>query len=239
MANLTLNGWIQSVATGVVETVPLQDLESALVLAEDFLGTQGGWNPDDVGDPTGPGVPVSGISTNDAIVAITLQQRDRIYHVDSAVNLNVEIILNENLTPGLSDDDVVNSLQDRLEDVLRANLSGTNIRFVSVQTFSGDVTNGPTDTAERIDIQNTITGGGQIINAKAIGLIAARGEFNLDNTWNVQYLYAEDGKELFVMVVKYTDALYANEDDTATNRFGMYLDPITYQTSGGVILPLE
>ena len=54
MSTFTLNGWIQSAAAGVVESVPLQDFESSLALAEDFLGTQGGWNPDDPGDLNNP-----------------------------------------------------------------------------------------------------------------------------------------------------------------------------------------
>ena len=239
MANLTLSGWIQSVAAGVVESVPLQDLESALVLAEDFLGTQGGWNPDDAGDPTGPGEPVTGISTSDAIITITVQQRDRIYHADIQGVLNFQIIMNENLSPGLDDASVLANLVDRLDDVVKANLLNTNIKFVEIPSYTGDVTNGATTAEERRDLQTIITTGGQIINAKAIGLIAARAEYNLDNTHNVQYLYTEQGKELFVMVVKYTDSLYNTEDDTAPNRFGIYLDPISYRTSGGVVLPPE
>ncbi len=239
MANLTLNGWIQSVAAGVVETVPLQDLESALVLAEDFLGTQGGWVPDTMGDTTGPGVPASGISTSDAIITITVQQRDRIYHADVAGVLNFQLIMNENLSPGLDDATVLANLVDRLDEVVKANLLNTNIKFVEIPSYTGDVTNGATDATERQALQTLITAGGQIINAKAIGLIVARGEYNLDNTYNVQYLYTEQGKGLFVMVVKYTDNLYTTEDDSATNRYGITLDPISYRTAGGTVLPSE
>ena len=238
MANLTLNGWKASVAAGVVETVPLQTLETALVLADDFLGTQGGWNPDDAGDPTGPGEPVSGISLSDAIVLITLQQRDRIYHVDVAGVLNFRILLNENLSPGLDDATVIANVTDILDNVVQANLLNTNIEFVDIPSFTGAVTNGPTDAAERQAIQQDILAGGQIIDPKAIGLIVARTEYNLDNTWNVQYLYTEPNKSVFVMVIKYTTDLYETVD-SGNQRFGITLDPISYRTAGGTVLPPE
>jgi hypothetical protein len=235
----TLNGWKQSVAAGVVESVPLQDFESALILADDFLATQGGWNPDDPADPTGAGEPVTGLSTAEGIVAVTAQQIDRIYHVAITGVLNFRIDVSKNLTSGLDDTAVLASLVDRIDDVLQSNLRGTNISFVDVPSYTGDVTNGPTTATERQSIQNLITAGGQIINAKAIGLNTARAEYNLDNTHNVEYLYAEPGKSLFVMIQKYTTNLYQTLDATALNRYGIYLDPISYRTAGGIILSPE
>jgi hypothetical protein len=239
MGTLTLNGWKASVATGVVEAVPLQDFESALVLAEDFLGTQGGWNPDDAGDPTGFGEPVSGVTLDEAIILITDQQRDRIYHSDISGVLNFRIILNNNLSPGLDDAAVSAAIVDILDDVVQANLLQTNIEFIDIPSYTDTVTNGPTDATTRQAIQNTLTAGGQIIDPSVIGLSVARSEYNLDNTFNVQYLYTEPNKVLFVMVIKYTDNLYSTVDTTANARFGISLDPISYRTAGGTTLPPE
>ena len=237
MGTLTLNGWIASVGAGVVETVPLQDFESSLILAEDFLGTQGGWNPDDPGDPTGCGEPVSGVTTEQAIELITIQQQDRIYHTDVAGVLNFRILMNNNLAVGLDDASVLANLVDTLDEVVQANLADTNIEFVDIPSYTGTVTNGPTDSATRLAIQNTITAGGKIIDPYAIALSVARAEYNLDNTYNVEYLYTETNKQLFVMVIKYTDALYSTVDTTATARYGITLDPVTYRTVGGTTLP--
>ena len=239
MGTLTLNGWKASVATGVVESVPLQDFESALVLAEDFLGTQGGWNPDDAGDPTGFGEPVSGVTLDESIILITEQQRDRIYHSDISGVLNFRIILNNNLSIGLDDASVSAAIVDILDDVVQANLLQTNIEFVDIPSYTATVTNGPTDATIRQAIQNTLLAGGQIIDPSAIGLSVARAEYNLDNTFNVQYLYTEPNKVLFVMVIKYTDNLYSTVDTTADARFGISLDPISYRTAGGTTLPPE
>jgi hypothetical protein len=237
MANLTLNGWTASVAAGTIESLPLQDFESALVLAETFLGTQGGWNPDDVGEPTGPGVPVSGIDLATSILLITLSQRSRIYRGDITGTLNFRIIMNENLATGLDSDTVLLNFTDRLEELVRANINKTNLEFVDIPSFSGNITNGETDAVERVSIQNIITTGGRITEPKALALSSGRAEFNLDNTWNVQYLYTEQNASLFVMILKYTDTSYSTIDSMSTNRFGITLDPVSYRTTNGTVLP--
>jgi hypothetical protein len=237
MGTLTLNGWIASAAAGVVESVPLQDFESALALAEDFLGTQGGWSPDDPLDPTGIGDPVSGISLAQAIALITFQQLDRIYHTDVSGVLNFRILMNNNLSQGQDDASVLANLVDLLDDIVQENLLNTNIEFVAIPSYTGVVTNGPTDSSVRVNIQNTIVAGGQIIDPYAIALNVARAEYNLDTTHNVEYLYTEPNKALFVMVIKYTDTLYGTVDTTASARYGITLDPISYRTAGGTILP--
>jgi hypothetical protein len=237
MVNLTLNGWTASVAAGTIESLPLQDFESALVLAETFLGTQGGWNPDDVGEPTGPGVPVSGIDLATSILLITLSQRSRIYRGDITGTLNFRIIMNENLATGLDSDTVLLNFTDRLEELVRANINKTNLEFVDIPSFSGNITNGETDAVERVSIQNIITTGGRITEPKALALSSGRAEFNLDNTWNVQYLYTEQNASLFVMILKYTDTSYSTIDSMATNRFGITLDPVSYRTTNGTVLP--
>lgn len=238
MANLTLNGWKTSVATGVVEALPLQDFESALVLADDFLATQGGWNPDDAGDPTGPGVPVSGATLEEAIVLITDQNLDRVYHVDVSGNMNFRILMNEKLATGLSDEDVLTNITDRLSDVVELNLGRTSIELVDIPSFTGDVTSGPTTATQRLNIQNTIEGGGRIIDPRAIGLVSARATFNLDTTWNVEFLYTEPDKSLYLSIIKYTTDLYQTVDSNVDNTFGIYMNPITYRTTGGVVVPV-
>jgi len=238
MANLTLNGWKASVAAGVVESLPLQDFESALTLAENFLATQGGWNPDDAGDPTGPGEPVSGVDLQTAIALITVQQLERVYHIDVAANMNFRVILNENLAIGLSDVDVLTNITDRLTDIVEANLANTNIELVDIPSFGGDVTSGPTTAQERRDIQTLIESGGRVIEPSAVGLTVARAMFSLDNTHNVEYLYTEPTKVLFIQIAKYLDTLYENIDSTATSKFGITLDAISYKTTGGVTIPV-
>jgi hypothetical protein len=54
----------------------------------------------------------------------------------------------------------------------------------------------------------------------------------------VEYLYTEPTKVLFIQIAKYADTLYENIDSTATSKFGITLDAISYKTTGGVIIPV-
>lgn len=237
MTNLTLTGWKRSVAAGLVETVPLQEFESAFLLAEQYLSSQGGWNPDDAGDPTGPGVPVSNVTTGEAIEAIFNEQMSRIYQIEIAGSLAISAFLNENLSPGLSDADVFSNTTVRVQEFLEAEFTKTNLRFDNIISYTGTVTTGPTTSQERVSIQTSIGAGGKIVNPREIALIAARARFDLDTTYNVEYLYTEANKDLFVLVRKYTNTQYTTADTTTDNKFGIKLDSDSFRVTTGVVLP--
>lgn len=237
MTNLTLTGWKRSVAAGLVETVPLQEFESAFLLAEQYLSSQGGWNPDDAGDPTGPGVPVSNVTTGEAIEAIFNEQMSRIYQIEIAGSLAISAFLNENLSPGLSDADVFSNTMVRVQEFLEAEFTKTNLRFDNIISYTGTVTTGPTTSQERVSIQTSIGAGGKIVNPREIALIAARARFDLDTTYNVEYLYTEANKDLFVLVRKYTNTQYTTADTTTDNKFGIKLDSDSFRVTTGVVLP--
>lgn len=238
MTNLTLSGWKQSIAAGLVEIVPLQTFESSLVLADDYLATTGGWVPDDAGDPTGPGVPASGATNAQAMQDIRDEQLERIYSADLSGVLSFTTHYQINLAPGLSDADVLAAMEARFEDFVEAQLPSTNLAFVNLDSFTGSVVEGPTTQTEREAIQTSILSGGKITNPKEIALVAARARFSLDNTYNVQYMYTQPGKVLFHLMVQYTDATYATEDTNATNQYVIKLDPVTYEVTSGLIVVL-
>jgi len=238
MTNLTLSGWKQSIAAGVVEVVPLQTFESSLVLADDYLAATGGWVPDDAGNPTGPGVPASGATNAQAIQDIRDEQLERIYSADLSGVLSFTTHFQTNLTPGLSEADVLAAIEADFEDFVEAQLPETNLAFVNLDSFTGSVIQGPTTETERQAIQTSILSGGKITNPKEIALVAARARFSLDNTYNVQYMYTQPDKVLFHLMVQYTDVTYATEDTNATNQYVIKLDPITYEVTSGLIVVL-
>lgn len=237
MTNLTLTGWKQSVATSLVETLPLQDFESAFLLAEQYLSSQGGWNPDDASDPTGPGVPVSNVTTDEAVETIFDEQLSRIYQIEVDGTLAITAFLNENLSPGLSDADVFSNTTVRVQEFLEAEFAKTSLRFDNITNYTGTVTTGPTTSQERVSIQTSIGAGGKIVNPREIALIAARARFNLDTTYNAEYLYTESNKDLFVLVRKYTNTQYTTVDTTVDNKFGIKLDSDSFRVTTGVVLP--
>lgn len=237
MTNLTLNGWKTSVATALIETVPLQDFESALVLADNYIASTGGWVPDDPGNPTGPGVPASGASMEEAIQQIFDEQLSRVYTFDVTGTLSFRTVFLRNLEPNLSDQDALAAIEAVLEDFVEQQLGTTSLEFINLDSFSDDVVSGPTTSSERAAIQSEITGGGKIINPKAIALSAARARFALDTTYNVSFAFTEVGKELFMMIEKYESTSYQTLDSSATNKFALRLNRNSYKVTGGITLP--
>ena len=238
MANLTLNSWKVTVSIGVVETLPLQDQVSAFVLAETYLASTGGWIPDDPLNPTGPGVPASGVTTEEAIQIIFNGNLNRIYSVDAQGVVTFNITFEDILTEGLSDEDVLLAIESKFRTFIESQFEGTNMEFVQLDSFTGTVLNGPTDQSERLDLQNLLTGGGKLTNPKAIALSAGRARFSLNNTFNVTYLYTESGKDLFVLIDKYTDTTYQTVDTSSTNQFVINLDPVNYTVTSGIALTI-
>lgn len=236
MANLTLSSWKLTVSIGVVEKLPLQDQESAFVLAETFLASTGGWVPDDPLDPTGPGVPASGVTTEEAIQIIFDNNLNRIYSIDAQGTATFNITFEDILTEGLSDEDVLLAIEANFRDFVESQFNGTNMGFVQLDSFTGTVLSGITDQAERQALQASIAGGGKLTNPRAIALSAGRARFTLDNNFNVNYLYTEANKDLFVLINRYTDVTYQTIDTGFANQFVIKLDPVTYTVTSGIIL---
>lgn len=236
MANLTLNSWKVTVSIGIVEKLPLQDQVSAFVLAEDYLATTGGWVPDDVLDPTGPGVPASGVTTEEAIQIIFDNNLNRVYSIDAQGTVTFNITFENILTEGLSDADVLLAIEAKFRDFVESQFESTNMEFVQLDSFTGTVLSGTTDQAERIALQNLVAGGGKLTNPRAIALSAGRARFALDPTFNVTYLYTEESKDLFVLLNKYTDTTYQTIDISFASQFVIKLDPVIYTVTSGISL---
>lgn len=240
MTNLTLTGWKITVSGGVIQTLPLQDQESALILTEDYLATTGGWVPDDNLDPSGPGVPASGQTTEEAIQTIADNNIAKIYSFSLQGNLTFNVEYNKNLDPNFDDATALATIEPALRDFIELQFVDTeaNLEFVSLDSYDGPIIRGATTSTERQAIQTDIATGGKLINPKAISLSAARARFNLDTTYNVSYLYTEDNKELFHLIIKYTNANYTTIDNTATKQYAIKLDPVSYKVNTGQIITI-
>jgi hypothetical protein len=238
MTNLTLAGWKTTVSIGLIQELPLQDQASALVLTENYLASTGGWVPDDAGDPTGPGVPASGVTTGEAIIVIAQNNLGRIYSFSLQGVLTFNMEYNRNLDPTFSDATALSVIEPALRDFIELQFvdTETNLEFVTLDSYDGPIIRGTTTAEERRGIQTAITTGGKLINPKAIALSSARARFNADNTFNVSYLYTEEDKELFHLIIKYTDTTYESIDPTATNQFAIKLDSVSYKVNTGQIL---
>lgn len=235
MATFTLQAWNESVALGLVKKLPLQNVDSAFSLSQNYLANNGGWNPDNPADPTGLGEPATGETLEQAINSIFTQQIDQVHTIDVTGDLSFSITVNKNLGLGLSNSDVFLNIEGDLLNIVQTQLADTSIEVLSIPSFAGSISTGATDVSERVAIQAAITGGGKLTDPKAIAVSSARARFNLDNTHNVMYLYTESGKEYFVSIVKYTDATYGTEDPNATNTYSIRLDRLTYKVFSGTV----
>ena len=202
MANLTLNSWKVTVSIGIVEKLPLQDQVSAFVLAETYLASTGGWVPDDILDPTGPGVPASGVTTEEAIQIIFDNNLNRIYSIDAQGTATFNITFEDILTDGLSDADVILAIEAKVRDFIESQVTEANMEFVQLDSYTGTGLNGPTDAVERVDLQNLVAGGGKLTNPRAIALSAARARFSIGKLCCVTVIGAIDVSRLRIVFVR-------------------------------------
>ena len=236
MGTLTLVSWKNTVAFGLVQSLPLQDFESALVLTESYLSSIGGWVPDDPADPTGVGEPANGETPEEAIASITTFQYSRIYTVSLNVDSDLKMSVVANLAPGLDDSSVLGSIENTVTDVINAQLTDTALELEDVTTFTGTVISGGEISAtDRSNIQTTIAAGGKLIDPPVIALVATRTRYNLDTTWNISNIYTEPDEPLVFITKKYTDTSYTTLD-AETTSYTLKLDSKKYTVISGLKL---
>ena len=244
MSTESVQAWKTDVAYLVVQEIPFQTLETGLQLAESYLAATGGWNPDDVSDPTGPGDPVSGETAPEAAETIknTLLERIQDFTVETAtIRVNFNYVDNFSFCEEEGDDrqQAIDAMRIKFKEFIEFQLTDTNLEFIELDEYTADFENiGSTTEDQRVAIQATLAGGGKIIDPKAIALSAARTRWGLDNTWNVDYVYYQIDQELFVMITKYEDETYATPDSAAEQQYAVKLDPARYTVTGGLIINL-
>lgn len=242
MSNESVAAWKSDVAFLVVQEVPYQTLETGIALADSYLAATGGWIPDDAGDPTGPGQPASGKSQPQAAEAIKeiLLERIQNFETEATIRVNFQFFDNFSFDPDTDDSQqAIDAMRLKFRDFIEFQLEDTQLELVELDTYTSDFRNIGLTTAEiRVEIQNTILAGGRIIDPKAIALTAARARWGLDNTWNVEYVYIQEGQELFFMLRKYLSEDYDIVDSTSDKQYAIKLDPVRYNVSGGLIINL-
>ena len=203
MSTESVQAWKTDVAYLVVQEIPFQTLESGLTLAESYLAATGGWFPDDVSDPTGPGNPVSGETAPEAAETIkqTLLERIQDFTIEEA-NIRVKFHYVDNFSfceeEGDDRQQSIDAMRIRFKDFIEFQLEDTKLEFIELDEYTADFENiGYTTEAQRQAIQATLVAGGKIIDPKAIALTAARSRWGIDNTWNITYVYYQVDQEIF------------------------------------------
>ncbi len=235
MSNESLASWKTDTSILVLQELPLQTLTTAGVLVEDYLSSTGGWVPEDVGDPTGPGQPASGETAPEAAKTIAESQIERVYNNKITADLKVDFHIAQNLDPTLSDEDVLTLIQETIVDFLQNQLGCTTVAFNEFSGSTGVVgRSGYTTADERVTAHQQIESGEKLIDPVAIGLQIARDRFELDDFWNVTYIYTEQDQDIVVQVERYTDTNYTTLDPFTLTQQIVKIDATTYKLASGV-----
>jgi len=239
MSNQSLQAWKTDTAFLVVTKLPFEDFESAFVLAEEYLSSTGGWNPDDEDDPTGPGMPVSGATSDEASDIIREEQFSSVYSIPVEATITISLEYITKLIGGLAAQDVLDNIEEGLNQFIADQLEPTDIQYDSLVSFTGVPVEGSLTTQDiRTELNTVVEAGGKLIDPKALALEYSRTTYTLDNLWNVTYLYTKEDNDLFVLVEKYL-ADYSALDLSDDRQFFVSLDPVSYEVTGGALLTRE
>lgn len=239
MTAFTLAGWKLTTAGAVVNTLPLQTTDEALILVDEYLSTIGGWVPNDPGDTTGEGFPANGLSPSEAASEITSARLERTHRLDGKMNIEVNLQYIANFVPGQDDEDIIAQMRPLIEDFVQQQLSNSPLGFIDITEVTGSVTAGGQETSEeRVKIREALDEGRDQRDPRVVALRAALRLYNLDDTWNVQTTYTEPNLPLVVVIRKYLNTAYISLDTGSQIQYVMTVNPNTFSVSGGVSNPV-
>lgn len=235
MSYTSLNSWKQATAQNIIRRLPLQTFDDALVLAEQYLVENGGWEPDDPIQPTGTGEPADGSTPEEASISIVEGQYGRIYQTDLTATVQLHLHYNTNQAPDHDDSSVLSVIENDVRDFIQQRLAGTNIEFVSLENYTGTVDKGGlTTAASRISINQQVESESPFMDIRAVALNAARLRFNLDSTWNVFALYFKPGTPSVCMIRKYENTSYETLEVSEKAQYIFTVDPVTLTPQSGI-----
>jgi hypothetical protein len=220
-----MESWQNNIGIRLMAATPTILIEDGIALAENYLSTTGGWNPDNPAVPTGLGVPASGLS-DDAVVALLLSQLAASqYEFTATVTLPVTFTVYANLAAGLPAAQVRDAVSSQVRDYINriaADLPiGINTVSLPYVEFDSDVV-GTTVQAQRVSYQDNLESPAPNILSVALGQV--RDMYSLDTTWNIASVFTSDINTT-VIFRKYIDPNYTAVDPTDTDQIVVGIDP--------------
>lgn len=210
--------WKLSTAQLLMAALPTHDLTSALALTEAWLAAEGGWVPDDVGDPTGEGEPTGGEDPSAASAALAAEQLAGVNVVLVDVPVVLRLALTGRFPSGETDEDMAEALQGDAEARVAAALGAG--ATVSVEEYDWDssvvvesAARGSIDASGRAAV--AAEAAGSPLDPAAVATAHARAALGLGDTWVCDSLYTRDnesGRPIAATVRKYTTTAYTTLD---------------------------
>ena len=220
---MNLFQWNTTVGHLVMARLPGLDLAAAMALSDSWLSSNGGWVPDDGGDPEGEGEFGGDESQAEAADAIQEEQLGlyKVIMVSVPVTINVAMA-----GPYATDDaeDILADLGDEITARVTAALTGKVglvIDEVDLDAAEVDLLQDEGDLAigDRVDVQAAVVAG-DLVDPATVATDAVRRSHALDSTWVASSAFAPNSTSpIYVTVRKYTNTSYALLDGTATHRY--------------------
>lgn len=222
--DMTEAQWTLYTVMVLLGLLPLQDTNSGTTYVTNYLSSVGGWVPDSMLDPTGPGNPANSFTPTQAAEAIASTQFSAIYDLNFQVSLVLNIQGLIKLTPGLSFSTAASSLESTINTMITDQINNSDIplsvaSITSTGFTSANSTLGQTTSSVRQIIATEISSMDKIVDYKATALQFAIDNYMLDNTWNVQSVYTETGTPIVMIITKYTDNTYTTLDGTNDKEY--------------------
>ncbi len=231
---MATDAWKHNVAAIIITQVPLQSMDSALVLVDAYLNDNPGSTTEQV-----------------AADAITEAQYDTIYDLNVGCTVTFDVQMAEKLTAGLTIQVARDAMKNQISAFLTDHINNSDIPFrlrsvnlnsiheVAARSTLGVVTttNDQTTTQTvRQSIAGDLAGTDKIFDYKANGLLYARNTYGLDNTWNVDSVYTEPNGPIVLQIKKYASTTYELLDGFSTTVYVLTISPDTYGIVSGIIL---
>jgi hypothetical protein len=238
----SLAGWMINTALLVLERLPGLNYDQAEDLVDAHLVSVGGWVPDDVSDPTGPGHPADDSAPLDAANSIESAQLLMVRTARVTIPVSLTLTYTDQFTIGTSDSTVVAQLQDEIQEQITNVFSGANVRIDSfdwAESTSSVRSGGQLSAPDKVQIQADIAAGTKLVDPAAICTVSARSIHSLDGTWMATRVFSTSGVAVFVYVQKHTDGSYATLDGAASYHFVLSVHPETLRLQGSTkVIPV-
>jgi len=236
----TLNGWRTSATNGLVESIPLQTFDDALILVDEYIATVGGWIPSEITDPTGEGVLNTGESPTEAIASIVDGRLDRVHRLQATMNVEVNLDFITNFAIGQSDEDIIAQMQPLIEAFVQRQLTKSPLSYVGVTDLSGVLLRGgDLNAQERVDLEVDLAAGQTLQSPLAVAVRTARTLYGLDNTWTANTVYTEPNSPIVVIIRKFVDTSFASLEQGIDQQYVINVNQDDYNITGGVISPVD
>lgn len=238
--NRSIADWKATLSALIVARVPGQNTVTVAGLLDSYLSGSGGWTPDDVGDPTGPGVPTSGDTDEEVVDQIVVSIYERAYEFRGTATVDITYFGYRNLPSGESESEVEAAISSSITATITDQIeSHTPFVVTDVALTGGTIQKiGQPTTDMLVDVHEEVVAAESELSLLAAALSYLRTHYNLDTTWNVvsSVISTDVNIPVFVVVKKYTSTSFDELDATTERTYTVMVETKRRRVNGVSVL---